>query len=145
MGRVHPPEQRVPELIRRRPGRDLNEWTNSLIAGVLGGGAVLIGLLLLAGTGGPTNTLMRGIAPLKVWAAAFVTAGLIGLAGQAVRRVGLIRAGHLIGAALAAAVAAAFYVAATARENTASLHGAGVYLTIAALHLLVAVFSRPPR
>lgn len=128
------------------PGRDLNERSNSLFAAASGAGAVLVGALLIAGsTGGPVNALLRGFAPLEVWGVGFIAGGAAGLTGQALRRWQLIAAGHAAGCALSVVIAAAFYLAGTRPGGGASLHGAGAYLTLAVVHLLAAMVSRPLR
>lgn len=125
--------------------RDPNERSNTLFAVTLATGSLMIGALLIVGTSGPTNQVMLQIAQLWQWGAAFIAAGAVALVGQGLRHAWLIRVGHGVATILATMVAGCFWVAATGRDLHASLHGFGWALTVAVMHFLVALISRPPK
>lgn len=125
--------------------RKLSEWTYALAGNLLSAGAILIGLLIEFGSAGPTSVQMEQAAPREFWSTGFTTVGVLGIAGHFVHQAWLLRGAHFVAAALCMGIASCFVLASGVDDASASQHGAGAYLTLAALHALVAVVSRPDR
>jgi len=131
--------------MRRYRHRDVNERANTLFAAALAASTILIGVLLVVGRQGPSNRVMAELAPLPAWGVVFLAAGLLGLVGQILPSVAVIRVAHGAATVLAVLVAGCLWVAATTRHLDVSLHWFGWALNAAVLHFLVAWVSRPRR